>query len=292
MATIASRASWGARHKDGDLTLSGLAGEVFLHHTVTAQLSPSASVAEEQAQMRHLEAIGQSRFGHGISYNVVVFPSGRAYQGVSWNRRGTHTGGRNSTSRSIAFAGNTDVHHPTAAQIATARSIYHHGRGRWWTAAAPLRTHRDVSATACAGRHAIARLPEIRAGGAAPTPTPAPPTSGQLVVDGRWGSLTTRRVQQVLGTPVDGVVSAQTAAWRARNPGLTTGWDWTGRPGDGGSQMVAALQRLLGVTADGKIGPVTITALQRRMGTPADGVVSDNSLMVRALQTRLNEGRI
>lgn len=169
--TIASRASWGARHADGDLTLTGLAAEVFLHHSVTALLATTATVDAERAQMRHLENIGQQRFGRGISYNVVIFPSGRAYQGVSWNRRGTHTGGRNSTSRSIAFAGNFEIAQPSPAGLATAAAIMAHGRSRWWVQAAPLRGHREVSATACPGRHLAAHLRDIAAG---PGPEPNP----------------------------------------------------------------------------------------------------------------------
>lgn len=182
---VATRASWGARFADGDLTLSGLAGEVFLHHTVTAHLEPGATVAAEQAQMRHIESIGQTRFGRGISYNVLVFPSGRAYQGVSWNRRGTHTGGRNSTSRSIALAGNYDVRAPTEQAIRTAAAVMAHGRSRWWVQAAPLRGHRDVSATACPGRHLMPRLRDIASG---PGPEPNPEGDPVFVaIDGGSG---------------------------------------------------------------------------------------------------------
>lgn len=164
MVDIRSRKSWGARYADGDLTLSGLADEVFAHHTVTTQLSPDASIAAEEAQMRAVEAIGQSRFGTGISYNVIIFPSGRAYQGVSFHRRGTHTGGRNSTARSICFAGNYETNKPTAAQLATAAAIYAEGKGKWWKSSAPLRGHRDVKGTACPGGHIYSQLGAIRAG--------------------------------------------------------------------------------------------------------------------------------
>src|SRR3990167_1542256 len=136
---IRSRASWDARRQDGDLDLAGLALEVFIHHSVTAQLSPDALVTAEEEQMRALEAVGQSRFGTGISYNVVIFPSGRAYRGVSCDRRGTHTGGRNSTVRSICFAGNYETNRPTDAQIATAAAIVAQGRDLWWRQDAPLR---------------------------------------------------------------------------------------------------------------------------------------------------------
>lgn len=161
---IGTRGSWGARYQDGDLTLTGLAQEVFVHHTVTATLPQDASIEDEREQMREIEAIGQSRFGTGISYNVLVFPSGRAHQGVSWNRRGTHTGGMNSTVRSICFAGNYETAEPTDAQIATASAIYRGGKGVLWRADAPLRGHRDVKETACPGKNVYSRLGDIRAG--------------------------------------------------------------------------------------------------------------------------------
>lgn len=291
---IATRKSWGARHDDGDLTLVGLALEVFAHHSVTTQLSPSASVADEEAEMRELEAIGESRFGTGISYNVLIFPSGRAYQGASWNRRGTHTGGRNSTARSICFAGNYEVNEPTPAQLATASAIYAEGRGKWWVATAPLRGHRDLKPTACPGRYVYAKLGAIRAGGqlvSNPKPTapkPAPSTGG-LVVDGRWGSSTTWALQLELGTPADGKVSSQALRYRDDNPGLATGWEWVRDPR--GSKVVVALQQRLGVTPDGVLGPDTIRALQRHLGTTRDGEIWSPSATVRALQRRLNEGR-
>jgi hypothetical protein len=294
---IHPRSFWGARHNDGDLTLSGLAGEVFAHHSVTAQLSPSASVAAECEQMRALESVGESRFGTGISYNVVIFPSGRAYQGVSFNRRGTHTGGRNSTARSICFAGNYETNRPTPAQLATAAEIYREGKGRWWTTGARLRGHRDVSQTACPGRHVYDRIDDM-AGGQLVTspkpgnPKPSPkPEPGELIVDGRWGRSTTWALQLALGTPADGVVSSQPLRWRDDNPGLTAGWEWTRDPR--GSRVIVALQRRLGVDDDGKVGPQTIRGLQRHLGVDVvDGEIWKPSSTVRALQRRLNEGKI
>lgn len=294
---IATRASWGARHDDGDLTLYGLAEEVYAHHSVTTQLLASASVEAERAQMRAIESIGEERFGTGISYNVLIFPSGRAYQGVSFNRRGTHTGGRNSTVRSICFAGNYEVHEPTPAQLATAAAIFAAGKGKWWRAAAPLNGHRDLKQTACPGRHVYDRLDEIAAGGQLvsnpkpSTPKPGTPAHGELVVDGRWGSSTTWALQLELGTPTDGVVSSQALRWRDDNPGLTTGWGWTRDPR--GSKVIAALQARLGAECDGILGPDSIRRLQRHLGVDVvDAEIWNPSSTVRALQRRLNEGKL
>lgn len=119
---------------------------------------------------------------------------------------------------------------------------------------------------------------------------PKAPTVPQITVDGKWGRDTTTRLQELLGTPVDGEVSFQPVAYRSQNPGLLSGWEWTSEPRS--SNVIEALQRKLGVTADGRIGPQTIRALQRKLGTPVDGRVSNPSVMVRELQKNLNAGRL
>lgn len=133
-------------------------------------------------------------------------------------------------------------------------------------------------------------VPTTSTGGSSSTTSSTTPV-GDLVVDGRWGSGTTRALQRVLGTTVDGVVSSQDSTWRAQNPGLTTGWEWLGNRGAKGSRVIAAAQRKLGVTDDGLIGPKTIKALQKRLGTRVDGVLDDKSPCIKALQRRLNDGR-
>jgi hypothetical protein len=111
--------------------------------------------------------------------------------------------------------------------------------------------------------------------GAAPGASPAPTTASSggtstatpLAVDGRLGPATIRRWQEIMSTPVDGVISRR-------------------------SQLVIAVQRRLvarghsigSAGVDGKLGPATIRALQAHLGTPVDGVVSTPSPMVKPLQ--------
>jgi peptidoglycan hydrolase-like protein with peptidoglycan-binding domain len=99
---------------------------------------------------------------------------------------------------------------------------------------------------------------------AAPMP-PRLASDGQLWVaeDGYLGPATIARWQQIMGTPIDGVIS---------------------RP----SALIVAVQARVGATQDGYIGPRTIAAIQQHLGTPADGVISSPSAMVKALQKRLN----
>ena len=98
-----------------------------------------------------------------------------------------------------------------------------------------------------------------------PTPSPSKP-SHSIKVDGYWGSETTKRLQEVYGTPVDGRIS---------------------KP----SPLVKAMQKRLGVKADGCLGPITYRAMQHKLGTPVDGKVSSPSLMVKAMQKKLNSGK-
>lgn len=120
---------------------------------------------------------------------------------------------------------------------------------------------------------------------------PTVPATGKLTVDGKWGVSTTRKLQQIFGTPVDGIVSNQHIAYRDQNPGLMVGWDWQGDPNGHGSVLIKAMQKWAGMAdkdMDGVWGPATCKAIQNKLGTPVDGKVSNPSSMVMALQTWAN----
>lgn len=86
---------------------------------------------------------------------------------------------------------------------------------------------------------------------------------GKVAVDTRWGPATTRASQKVLGTYIDGIVSKQSKGARKFLPNVSTAsWKFVNRPGRG-SNMVRALQRLVGASVDGRCGPGTVAALQR-----------------------------
>ncbi len=121
---------------------------------------------------------------------------------------------------------------------------------------------------------------------------PAPsPEKKLLTVDGKWGSDTTRRLQEIFGTTVDGIVSNQLKAYQKKNPGLVTGWQWKW-VASAGSPLIKAMQKWAGMAKskqDGRIGPATIKAFQKKLGTTQDGVVSNPSAMVKALQKWANK---
>ncbi|MFD2638402.1 M23 family metallopeptidase [Piscibacillus salipiscarius] len=108
--------------------------------------------------------------------------------------------------------------------------------------------------------------------------------AANLKVDGLWGSITTRGLQEALGTVEDGIISDQykNDVTKMIVSGITFG--------QGGSLVIRALQRKIGAAVDGYLGPETVRKLQRYLGTPVDGVISDPSLVVKELQRRLNKG--
>lgn len=127
-----------------------------------------------------------------------------------------------------------------------------------------------------------------------PKPDTSKPTPNRIEEDGWWGKDTTRRLQQYLGTPQDGVVSGQSSsAVQSVNKGGLLYSSWA--IGRGGSVVIRALQAKIGMDSeeqDGLFGKNTCRSLQRYLGTETDGYVSGPSLVVRTLQKRLNSNNL
>lgn len=201
----------------------------------------------------------------------------------------------NANSISIEYVSNGEDFTP--AQIQSGAELVKKLMADFGVSADRVVRHYDASRKQCplpyidAGKWATLHA-QLTGGASVPStsnPQPQPqPSYSQLEVDGWWGSGTTTRLQQVFGTPVDGVVSHQWAP--NRQQAMTSGWQWD-RTGYG-STLMKAMQRWLGVEADGLFGPNSIRALQRRLGTPVDGVLSPRSTCVKEMQRRLNAGTL
>ena len=104
-------------------------------------------------------------------------------------------------------------------------------------------------------------------------------------VDGFWGPATTLAGQKAHNMKwQDGIISGQ--------PHNAVTNAMTGvKFGSGGSPFVKVLQKHVGVTQDGKMGPATLKAMQKKMGTGADGKLSHPSPFVKALQQKWFAGK-
>lgn len=105
-----------------------------------------------------------------------------------------------------------------------------------------------------------------------------------LTVDGYWGQLTTRRLQEVLGTTVDGFISGQSTLNKKYQANCEK---TTFKYSSGGSQCIRALQKKLGIAASGQFDRYTITKLQASLKVTVDGYCGPGT--VKALQTWLNK---
>ena len=154
------------------------------------------------------------------------------------------------------------------------------------TMAKPGMSRRDSLRTAAVGVPAMGALGAVNLFGA-----PAAKANPYVPIDGLWGSGTTAGLQEVLGTPVDGIVSSQNESWRKYNPALTSGWEWVPASDATGSTVISAMQSRIGVAADGLIGPETIRALAHYLKWSDDsGVLVEPSQVVGSLQGRVQDG--
>lgn len=122
-------------------------------------------------------------------------------------------------------------------------------------------------------------------------PSPAQP-SGELDIDGWFGTATITKLQEVLGTTVDGVVSSQPVCNQQYIQAAGDGWEWVDNRSASGSDCMRALQGIIGADQDGFFGTGSVNSLEAYYGIPCDGVLSGPSDTVMCLQRALNDGRI
>lgn len=227
----------------------------------------------------------------GIGYHFYVRKDGKVYRGRPENWIGAHTVGKN-TGLGICAEGNFEEEQMDAAQKNAIIELLRYLLAKYGDLT--IGKHKDYSATACPGKnYPFAEIVKAarEEGTQATEETQQETETGILTVDGIWGEATTRRLQEIFGTTVDGKVSNQHAKYKATNPGLTTGWEWYVKPNGKGSKLIRAMQSWAGMPnsdRDGELGPQTIRAIQKKLGTTQDGVVSKPSQMVKALQKWAN----
>lgn len=161
-----SRSSWGARYQDGTGPRPLPVTEFWLHHAAGDYAGAGATLEEDRAGVRRLEAIGESRYSCGISYTFPVARSGRIFVGHSMPRIGTHTKGHNTVAAAFCLmqdCRDTPVSSASRQAIAE-RMVIEHRAGR-----ATRHTlnggHKDASgnSTSCPEALGMAAVPDINA---------------------------------------------------------------------------------------------------------------------------------
>lgn len=122
----------------------------------------------------------------------------------------------------------------------------------------------------------------------ADTSTPSTPEKEQLAVDGSFGPACVRRTQQYFGVSEDGVVSNQPASNKKYLSAAYTGcWEFKSSGYNAGSNMIRALQKLVGAGQDGWFGRESVMKFQAFLGVAQDGSMGPDT--VKAWQRYLNE---
>ena len=127
---------------------------------------------------------------------------------------------------------------------------------------------------------------------AAGKPTESEPeNSGDKMIlesDGSFGPSTVRRTQEFLGVSVDGVISNQPASNKKYLSAAYTGcWEFKSSGYNAGSNMIRALQKLIGAGQDGWFGRESVMKFQAFLGVAQDGSMGPDT--VKAWQRYLNE---
>ena len=112
---------------------------------------------------------------------------------------------------------------------------------------------------------------------------------GRIAEDAFWGPATTKKAQAVFGTTKDGTISNQCKDMQKFMPNCQTE-TWRFVPAyklKNGSDLIRAIQHMLGITEDGFCGMETIVALQKFLSVSPDGYFGGESVL--AWQKWLNK---
>lgn len=181
---IVTRAQWGARPPASVTRMPEPAQYTFLHHTADERGGTGAEWVRAE-QNYHMDVNGWADIGYSWLYD----PRDETfYEGRGWGVAGAHTYGFNSVGHALCLLGNFDIRTLDGADVAALgeflRLVRDQGHGP-----AVFTAHGSMpdNATACPGRYAVARIPEINAAAStAPAPAPIPPAPVQA-----WAAVTT-----------------------------------------------------------------------------------------------------
>lgn len=237
----------------------GQVGEVWIHHSATAAPGTDVDLARwanrfEDAEMRHDPDLV------AVAYSWLVVPRGGrcdVVEGRGWGVQGGATWTRNAISVAVCVIGNYQTAPVPGCAIETVVAVIRDGISRGAIRPGPaIGGHRDAprNSTACPGDHLYAQLGRLRslvAGGPVSPVVPATVTTGAVGVPS--------------GLLMVGSQGPEVTTWQGilAGAGLLPAGGVDGDFGQATEAATRALQRRLGVDADGIVGPATRAATGR-----------------------------
>lgn len=231
---------------------------IILHHAAIK------SCTAEQIHQWHLN----NRWS-GAGYHFLVRKDGNIYRLRPENKVGAHASRSNYDSLGVCFEGDFMTENMGETQRKAGAELVSYLKSKYGIS--KVQRHKDVCATDCPG----VNFPfnEIANTGSSTSATTS--DGGDVAVDGWIGVDTNKKAQRYFGTPVDGVMSNQDPSLKRYFPRIDS--RAINYNGGNGSNLVAAIQRLLGVKDDGFMGSKTIKAMQKFLGLPQDGILGSDT---------------
>ena len=254
----------------GKMAVRKATNKIVLHHA-------AASLCD--ARTVHAWHLG--RGFSGIGYHFLVRKNGTIERGRAENLVGAHAAGNNSNSIGICFEGNFETETMGEAQKNAGKELISYLCNKYGIDV--VIRHKDVAATACPGKN-FPYEEMLHKNVEQPKESQTEEEKSEISEDGFWGKDTTKRAQEVFGTPVDGMITGQLKSCFKYFPGIISV-----KAGKGGSDLVRAMQKWLQIKEDGYIGQQFVLSVQHEMETVEDGVLSKPSSCIKAFQHWLNQ---
>ncbi len=158
---VVSRAEWSANPPIGAY-IPHQPFRFAQHHTAGKRV---ATLADGIAEQQFIQDFHQNGRGwQDIGYHFTIDDSGRIYEGVPPQFRGTHVGGNNTGNIGISYFGNYQLsaEFPTQAALDALPKIWSYLAFEYGVNPDSLFGHRDYTATSCPGDNFYSRLTELR----------------------------------------------------------------------------------------------------------------------------------
>lgn len=142
----------------------GTVRRITVHHDAIDPL-PSGSPDDVA---RRLESIRRGHLERGwadIGYHYAIDPSGRIWQGRPLSLQGAHVGDQNENNLGVVMLGNFDRQAPTPQSLEALDRLIAAEMRRFRISMAEIRTHREMSPTACPGRNLQREMDRTRSRG-------------------------------------------------------------------------------------------------------------------------------